>query len=83
LLARNQRALQIVGDCLRLSELEYPTTLKTNAYKLKADGGIRLGIYPERRSGELPAWDERRNLILCPLHYSGAFVERLVLSGKK
>jgi hypothetical protein len=51
------------------------TTLKTNADQLEADAGIRLGIYPERRAGELPAWDERRNLILCPLQYNGAFVE--------
>jgi hypothetical protein len=51
------------------------TTLKTNADQLEADAGIRLGISPERRAGELPAWDERRNLILCPLQYNGAFVE--------
>jgi hypothetical protein len=35
------------------------TTLKTNADHLEADAGIRLGIYPERRAGELPAWDQR------------------------
>jgi hypothetical protein len=51
------------------------TTLKTNADALEADAGIRIGIYPERRHGELPTWDDAKNLILCPLPYNGAFVE--------
>lgn len=51
------------------------TTLKINAQDLEADAGIRIGIYPERTTGESPSRDEGKNLILCPVPYNAGFME--------
>jgi hypothetical protein len=50
-------------------------TLKTNRKQLAPAPGLRLGLYPDERRGEGPKRDEKNNLILCPLPYSGEFME--------
>lgn len=51
------------------------TTLKINPVDLTGDAGIRVGIYPERKKGERPSFDEAKNLILCPVPYNASFME--------
>jgi hypothetical protein len=51
------------------------TTLKTNPSQLEGAAGIRIGIFPEQRKGEPPSFDQRRNLILCPVPYDGSFMD--------
>src|SRR5207245_4552504 len=49
------------------------TTLKTRRADLEYSPGLRIGLYPEERRGEGPRREE--NLILCPLAYSGDFMQ--------
>lgn len=49
------------------------TTLKTNREDLEPAPGLRIGMYPEKRRGMGPSQEE--NLILCPLPYSGPFMQ--------
>lgn len=51
------------------------TTLKIRRTDLEAAPGLRVGLYPEERRGEGPRKDESANLILCPLPYSGEFMQ--------
>ena len=51
------------------------TTLKINKDALKGDTGLRLGMYPEKRRGERIEYNERLNLIMCPIPYDGHFME--------
>lgn len=51
------------------------TTLKINPAHLEGAPGIRIGIYPERRRGEAPSFDDEKNLVLCPVPYDGGFME--------
>ena len=45
------------------------STLKLNKSDFVGAAGLRLGIYPETKSGEGPVRDDSNNLILCPLPY--------------
>jgi len=51
------------------------TTLKTRRNDLEAAPGLRIGMFPEERPGQRPSKDEAQNLILCPLPYSGEFMQ--------
>jgi len=51
------------------------TTLKIRRQDLEAAPGLRVGLFPEERPGESPRKDEENNLILCPLPYSGDFMQ--------
>jgi hypothetical protein len=51
------------------------TSLKTNRADLEPYRGLRLGLYPEERPGHGPRRDEATNLVLCPLPYSGDFMQ--------
>jgi hypothetical protein len=51
------------------------TTLKTRREHLEAAPGLRIGLYPEERRGQGPEVDDDRNLVLCPLPYSGEFMQ--------
>jgi len=67
------RADQFVGS---VSQQKWvATTLKTNPSQLAGAAGIRIGIFPEERRGQSPAFDESRNLVLCPVPYDGGFME--------
>jgi hypothetical protein len=49
------------------------TTLKTRRQDLEAAPGLRIGMFPEERRGQGPSRDNK--LILCPLPYSGDFMQ--------
>lgn len=51
------------------------TTLKINRRELEASPGLRIGLFPEERPGEGPRLDDGTNLIMCPLPYSGDFMQ--------
>jgi hypothetical protein len=51
------------------------TTLKIRRLDLEAAPGLRIGLFPEERPGQGPERDEAKNLILCPLPYSGEFMQ--------
>lgn len=52
------------------------TTVKINPDHLEGAPGLRLGIVPMREGrSDSVRWDDRRNLIVCPLPYDGAFME--------
>lgn len=51
------------------------TTLKTNRREFEAAPGLRIALYPEERPGEGPTMDDSTNLIMCPLPYSGEFMQ--------
>jgi len=51
------------------------TTLKINKDQLVGDIGLRVGMYPEKKKGEKPVYNEKLNLIMCPLPYDGLFME--------
>lgn len=52
------------------------TTVKINPSHLEAANGLRVGIVPSTQGrGDRIKLDERRNLIICPLPYDGAFME--------
>jgi len=51
------------------------TTLKVRRIDLESAPGLRIGLFPEERPGEGPRKDESANLILCPLPYSGEFMQ--------
>ena len=51
------------------------SSLKTNPSQLEGAAGLRIGIYPERKKGERPSVDSRKNLILLPLPYNASFME--------
>lgn len=51
------------------------TTLKIKRKDLESAPGLRIGLYPEERPGEGPKRDAGANLILCPLPYSGEFMQ--------
>lgn len=52
------------------------TTLKTKRIDLEAAPGLRIGLFPEERPGQGPGFDEKNpTLILCPLPYSGDFMQ--------
>lgn len=52
------------------------TTVKLNPRDLEAARGLRIGLVPmsEGRSDAV-RFDERRNLVVCPLPHDGAFME--------
>ncbi len=49
------------------------TTLKIRRADVEAAPGLRIGMFPEERPGQGPERDG--NLILCPLPYSGEFMQ--------
>jgi hypothetical protein len=51
------------------------TTVKVNPAHLEGARGLRVGIVPARSQRDKPALDEQRNLIICPLHHDGEFME--------
>ena len=52
------------------------TTVKINPQHLEGANGLRIGIVPaDQGSSDRIRKDERRNLIVCPLPYDGAFME--------
>lgn len=52
------------------------TTVKINRAHLEAVRGLRVGIVPAQQgNSDKIVKDERRNLMVCPLPYDGAFVE--------
>jgi hypothetical protein len=52
------------------------TSVKVNASQLEAARGLRVGIVPAtHRRTDLPHWDERRNLVVCPLLHDGDFMQ--------
>jgi len=51
------------------------TTLKINRDALVGDVGLRIGMYPEKRRGEAVEYNDKLNLIMCPLPYDGHFME--------
>jgi hypothetical protein len=55
------------------SEQWVGTTLKTNRAHFESAPGLRLGLYPDERRGQGPSVENE--LIMCPLPYSGAFME--------
>lgn len=52
------------------------TTVKINPQQLEAANGLRVGIVPafEGKSDKIRK-DDKRNLIVCPIPYDGAFME--------
>lgn len=52
------------------------TTVKINPAQLEAANGLRIGIVPatQGRTDRIRK-DDRKNLIICPLPYDGAFME--------
>jgi hypothetical protein len=51
------------------------TTLKTRRTELEGAPGLRIGLFPEERPGQRPERDDDKNLVLCPLPYSGDFMQ--------
>lgn len=51
------------------------TTLKIRRVELEPAPGLRIGLFPEERPGQGPERDEQNNLVLCPLPYSGDFMQ--------
>lgn len=52
------------------------TSVKINRSSLEAVRGLRIGIVPASQgNSDKIVRDERRNLMVCPLPYDGAFVE--------
>jgi hypothetical protein len=51
------------------------TTLKINPRQFEGAPGLRIGIYPEQKKGEMPSIDPDKNLALCPLPYNASFME--------
>lgn len=52
------------------------TTVKINPQHLEGANGLRVGIVPSSQGlSDRIYKDERRNLIVCPLPYDGAFME--------
>jgi hypothetical protein len=49
------------------------TTLKINRRDLEAAPGLRIGLFPEERPRQRPS--REGDLILCPLPYSGEFMQ--------
>lgn len=52
------------------------TTLKINPAQLEGARGLRIGIVPasQGRSDKV-FYDERKNLMVCPIPYDGSFME--------
>lgn len=52
------------------------TTVKINPQQLEPANGLRVGIVPAAQGrGDLIRKDEKKNLIVCPLPYDGAFMQ--------
>jgi hypothetical protein len=52
------------------------TTVKINRAHLEGAAGLRIGIVPSQYGrGDQISFDARRNLVVCPLPYDGAFME--------
>jgi hypothetical protein len=52
------------------------TSVKINPKQLEPARGLRVGIVPSREgSTDAPHKDEQKNLIVCPLHHDGDFME--------
>ena len=52
------------------------TTVKIKASDLTGATGLRVGIHPLKEGeSDRPRLDEKRNLVLCPLHHDGSFME--------
>lgn len=52
------------------------TTVKINASQLEAANGLRVGVVPATQGkNDRVRKDEKRNLIICPIPYDGAFME--------
>lgn len=65
------------GDLfLGSNDLWVATTVKVAPWKLEGAKGLRIGIVPAQHGkDDRISLDERRNLVVCPLPYDGAFVE--------
>lgn len=52
------------------------TTVKINREHLEGAQGLRIGIVPAKNGrGDNISFDNRRNLVVCPLPYDGSFME--------
>lgn len=52
------------------------TTVKINPTALEGAEGLRIGIVPAQYGrSDLITFDQRRNLVVCPLPYDGSFME--------
>ena len=52
------------------------TSLKINPLKLEGARGLRIGIVPaEQGRSDRVYMDERKNIMICPIPYDGAFME--------
>lgn len=52
------------------------TSVKINPTQLEGAPGLRIGIVPAQyRNSDNIVFDNRRNLVVCPLPYDGAFME--------
>ena len=52
------------------------TSVKINATHLEAANGLRVGIVPATQGGgDRIRLDEKKNLVVCPLPYDGAFMQ--------
>jgi hypothetical protein len=52
------------------------TTVKINPNELKGAAGLRIGIVPTRQgTSDRVRLDLRKNLVICPLHHDGDFME--------
>lgn len=52
------------------------TTVKINASQLEAANGLRVGVVPAvQGKTDRVRKDERKNLVICPVPYDGAFME--------
>lgn len=58
------------------------TTVKVNPAALEGAKGLRVGIVPANIPKDGPKLEDQRNLIVCPLHYDGQFVEILPRVGR-
>lgn len=52
------------------------TSIKINALQLEGAAGLRIGIVPTRQGrSDRVRIDEARNLVICPLHHDGDFMQ--------
>lgn len=56
------------------------TTVKINPAALEGARGLRVGVVPSREgNSDAITHDDKRNLVVCPLPYDGAFMEMFYL----
>ncbi len=57
------------------------TTVKINPSKLVGARGLRIGLVPASEGkGDTVRKDDKRNLVVCPVPYDGAFVETFYMA---